>query len=60
MRRFGTALRRVQLELHLAHDDGLSTADRILDGVVLTVTVVGAPGLIWVARDQRSDVTTGT
>lgn len=40
---------------HLIHDDVLSTGDRVFEGIVLTVTVLGSAGLIWLSgRTTRS------
>ena len=34
---------------HLLNDDVLTAGEQILDGVVLTVTVLGSVGLIWLS-----------
>ena len=34
---------------HLLNDDVLTAGERFLDGIVLTVTVLGSLGLIWVS-----------
>ncbi|MEO6470447.1 MAG: hypothetical protein ABIR57_01370 [Aeromicrobium sp.] len=43
---------------HLIHDDVLSSGDRIFDGAVLTLTVFGALGLIWVSSQTERSVRT--